>query len=261
MPNTTRQRAGRIACIVLGAGIFILFTPFVSFVFNSGSVIGMLTGLCLLLGGLFPARVRTIRERCRKTAAGRVILRVFSVILIVFSVYALVVTALVSRECFVSSVDIPENTPAVVLGCKVNGDKPSRMLQKRIETAYTYLTENPQAIAVLSGGKGDDEDLSEAQAMCNALTEMGISSDRLFLEDGSETTAENLHFSKEILHEQGFDGAVAVITTDFHQFRTGLLAKKADLTVYPVRARSGMFSLPTFIVREWFTLFGVLFGK
>lgn len=261
MSKTTRQKIGRICSIVFGAGIFILFTPFVSYVFNSGSVIGMVIGLGLLMYGVFFTRVRALHARCRKTAVGKAILRVISVILILFSVYAAAVTVLVARECFVSPEVIPENTPAVVLGCKVNGDTPSRMLQKRIETAYGYLTENPQAICILSGGKGDDEDLSEAQAMYNTLTDMGISPDRLLLEDKSETTAENLRFSKAILEERQLGSTVTVITTDFHQFRAGLLAEKEGLTVYTVRARSGIFSLPTFIVREWFTLFGVFFGK
>lgn len=41
----------------------------------------------------------------------------------------------------------------IVLGAQVRGDVPSRALKKRIQKAEDYLKENPETIAVLSGGK------------------------------------------------------------------------------------------------------------
>ena len=50
----------------------------------------------------------------------------------------------------------------IVLGCKVNGDRPSLMLQRRLDTAVAYLNENPDARCIVSGGQGDNETRSEA---------------------------------------------------------------------------------------------------
>ena len=186
-------------------------------------------------------------------------LTVGAVLLTVFCLWAITVTVLVVRG-FAASAEIPENSPAVVLGCAVNGEKPSAMLKKRIDAAYDYLTENPQAVCILSGGKGDGENISEALCMYNALTEKGIVPERLYLEENSTTTAENMQYSKQILTEKGLGDTVVLITTDFHQFRAGLLAEKQALQTYKVCARSGVFALPTFIVREWFTFIGYFFA-
>lgn len=252
--------AGRICGILFGTVIFVLFTPLVSFVFNSGSVFGMAIGILIVLCAVFSPKIRLFLQKCRKSAGGKVLLTVGTVLLAAFCLWEVTVTALVVHG-FSASPEIPENTPAVVLGCAVNGEKPSAMLQKRIAAAYNYLTENPQAVCILSGGKGDAENISEAQCMYNALTEKGIAPERLYLEKNSTTTAENLRFSKQILTDKGFGNTVVLITTDFHQFRASMLAEQQDLQTYKVCAHSGAFSLPTFIVREWFTVIGCFFGK
>lgn len=260
--TTTKKRpsVGQILGMLLGAAILLLFSPIASFVFNSGSMVGMALGLLVFLLSLFFPRVKARMAHLRTEKRGKILLAVVSVLLVVVLVYVTAVTALVVYG-FSASQSIPENTPAIVLGCAVDGDKPSRMLQKRIDAAFEYLTENPQAKCILSGGKGDGENLSEAEAMYQSLVEKGISPERLYKEDKSTTTAENMQFSKAILESQSLGDTVVLITTDFHQFRAGLLAEKCGLSVYKVCARSGTFSLPTFIVREWFTVIGYFFGK
>ena len=61
------------------------------------------------------------------------------------------------------------------------------------------MEENPETKAVLSGGKGDGESITEAQAMCNYLVEHGIDRERLILEEKSTNTTENLKFSLGII--------------------------------------------------------------
>ena len=53
----------------------------------------------------------------------------------------------------------------LVLGCQVRGTEPSLMLTRRLEAAYQYLTQYPDAVCVVSGGQGDDEDIPEGEAM------------------------------------------------------------------------------------------------
>lgn len=238
-----RPSVGQILGMLLGAAILLLFSPIASFVFNSGSAVGMALGVLVFLLSLFFPRVKAHIARLRTQKRGKILLSAVSVLLLVVLVYVTVVTALVVHG-FSASQSIPENTPAIVLGCAVDGDKPSRMLQKRIDAAFEYLTENPQATCILSGGKGDGENLSEAEAMYQSLVEKGISPERLCK-----------------LESTDLGGTVVLITTDFHQFRAGLLAEKYGLSTYKICARSGTFSLPTFIVREWFTVIGYFFGK
>lgn len=54
----------------------------------------------------------------------------------------------------------------IVLGAQVNGTKLSNSLKLRLERAKEYLDENPETIAVVSGGKGSGEEISEAEMQC-----------------------------------------------------------------------------------------------
>src|SRR5437588_779766 len=51
---------------------------------------------------------------------------------------------------------------------------------------------------IVSGGKGGDERVSEAEAMAGYLIERGFPADRVVREDRSRTTEENMTFSKAI---------------------------------------------------------------
>ncbi len=115
----------------------------------------------------------------------------------------------------------------VVLGAKVNGTQPSRILASRIDAAYEYLVRNPGTVAVLSGGQGPDEGISEAQCMFNQLTERGIDAGRLVLEEKSTSTWENLTFSKALI-PAGTE-KIGLVTSEFHLFRAGQFAREKGL--------------------------------
>lgn len=127
----------------------------------------------------------------------------------------------------------------IVLGCRVDGTKPSVMLQDRINAAYEYLQSN-DAICIVSGGMGDDENISEAQCMFNALTDMGIDADRIWLEDQATSTLENLQYSLSLIEERtgSRPALVNVLSSDFHLYRAQMFADEMDLRISPVYAKS-----------------------
>lgn len=117
----------------------------------------------------------------------------------------------------------------IVLGAGVNGTEPSLSLRTRLDAALDYLTEHPDIPAVLTGGQGYGEEISEAQCMYDYLTERGVDPHRLILEDQASNTAENFTFSQPLLEAAGVDPAqdnVAVVTNDFHIARSRLIAAR-----------------------------------
>ena len=74
----------------------------------------------------------------------------------------------------------------IVLGAHVDGTRMTLALLERTRRALLYLEENPGTRAVLSGGKGDGERISEAEAMYRYLTEHGIDGGRLIREERSQ---------------------------------------------------------------------------
>lgn len=94
----------------------------------------------------------------------------------------------------------------VVLGAQVKGSSPSQSLLYRIQEAAEYLKENPETKAILSGGKGTGEVISEAHCMRRELEKMGISGERLIEENRSTSTKENIVYSYELIQEDSKKG-------------------------------------------------------
>ena len=145
----------------------------------------------------------------------------------------------------------------IVLGAGVNGTSPSLSMVNRLTAAKDYLETHPDCIAIVSGGQGPGEDITEAQAMYTALVASGIAPERLLLEERSTSTAENLAFSREILQAAGLtsDSVIAVVTNDFHQFRTQLIAEDLGMVVVGIPAELPWWWLnANYYVREFFAL-------
>ena len=141
--------------------------------------------------------------------------------------------------------DLPPCDHVVVLGAGVRGTVPSLSLRERINAAYDYLVANPNAIAVLSGGQGPGEDITEAACMYRELTNMGIDPGRLLMEEHSASTIENLRFSLELLknHTGAAPTKIAIVSSEYHLYRAGLFAKELGLSSVGIPARTSWFAL------------------
>lgn len=141
----------------------------------------------------------------------------------------------------------------IVLGAQVRGDHPSKALRKRIIKAAGYLEENPSTTAVLSGGQGPGEEMTEAFCMQQILMEMGIQKERLILEEDSTSTWENLDLSAELAPVK--EKKTGLVTQDFHVYRSLKLAGHQGYErVYGIAAPSEWIYQPHFMVREAFAL-------
>ena len=146
---------------------------------------------------------------------------------------------------------LPEGgTTVVVLGAQVVGDQPRLMLQRRLEAALEFLNANPEASAVLSGGLGSSAYISEAEAMRRFLVANGICESRLFLEEYSTSTYENITFSKIIIEANDLPQNVAIATDGFHMFRAHYFSTNAGLAPSSIPSRTPLGALPYFWLRE-----------
>jgi uncharacterized SAM-binding protein YcdF (DUF218 family) len=114
---------------------------------------------------------------------------------------------------------------------------------------------------IVSGGQGSDERMSEAAAMAAYLTERGFPADRLACEDQSSTTEENLAFSKAIMDAArpadpaGGGTQCVIVTSNFHVFRTAILARKAGIRGEVTGARTAGYYWPSAMLREFAAVF------
>lgn len=138
----------------------------------------------------------------------------------------------------------------LVLGCEIRGLRPSKMLQARIDSAYAYLTANPRAVCVACGGMADDEIISEARCIRDELVRRGIDPGRIYLEEKSENTRQNIAFAADIIEENGLPTEIAVASDNFHQLRSSIYAKKSGLSAYSLGCRSYWLLGPGYWARE-----------
>lgn len=123
----------------------------------------------------------------------------------------------------------------IVLGCQVSRDgSPTVMLDDRIDAAYRYLSEHPESRCVASGGQNDNEPISEASCIRNTLVARGIHPDRIYLEDRSRSTEENLTFSAELIRKEGLPTRVAIASDNFHQLRAAVWARRGGLDPWSI---------------------------
>jgi len=129
----------------------------------------------------------------------------------------------------------PEDCTVVVLGCQVSANgEPTVMLRDRIDAAYDYLTAHPESRCVASGGQNDNEPISEASCIRNTLVARGIHPDRIYLEDRSRSTEENLTFSAELIRKEGLPTRVAIASDNFHQLRAAVWARRGGLDPWSI---------------------------
>lgn len=91
-------------------------------------------------------------------------------------------------------------------------------------------------VYVVSGGQGDDEVRSEAEAMADYLRGRGVPADRIVREDRSVNTGQNLRFSMALVDGTTPGHRATVVTSGFHVYRTTLLARRVGAPVHVVGA-------------------------
>ena len=146
-------------------------------------------------------------------------------------------------------------TYMIVLGNKIEGSEPSSLLSDRIAAAAKYMEKNPDVIAIATGYQSENADISEAQCIFNELTALGISPDRILMDDRATSTRENFQYSLEILEKElgRVPHNIGVLSSEFHLLRAGMIAKKYDLDPVTIpAATTDTKAFITYFIREIF---------
>jgi len=192
------------------------------------------------------------------------LLHTYPIIKLLRSLVTVVLVICVAYFCVVESFIIKDahtetETPAdyiIVLGAGVNGTVPSLSLRDRLVGTYDYMTVNPNCIAIVSGGQGEGEDITEAKCMRDWLVDRGIDSDRIIMEDKATCTLENLRYSMDIIHTLPVeDPVIGIVSSEYHLHRAKRLSDYVGIDVIGIAART---SYPTvaanYFIREAFAM-------
>lgn len=148
----------------------------------------------------------------------------------------------------------------IILGCAIakNG-KPLPLLRGRIDKALQFAKEQYEETGkmpkfVVSGGKGDDECISEAESMKNYLMSQGVGEDNILVENKSASTLENMKFSKVLIGKDNCGKNIIFSTTNYHIFRSGIYANQAGMNAQGIGSKTKWYFWPNAFVREFVAL-------
>lgn len=188
-------------------------------------------------------------NRLWKHKVGRLLLIFISFVIIIL--FALFITV----SCFMlyAAAQKPSKQSTIlVLGAAVRTDGPSAMLADRLDSAVKYLNDNDQSVCIVSGGQGTDEPVAEADVMYTYLINKGIDRSRIFKEDQSKNTEENIRYSKAIIERENLCQQIVIATQEFHQYRAQSIARHEGLkNISPCTCRTKLYLLECYWVREF----------
>lgn len=223
-----------LICAILALAAFILRFMLLGYSFSAL--------VCCCLIGIIAFYEITRMLRGKYPRAMGLVRRVFTVCLVI----GLLVVGI--TECIIikASFGDPEEPVdyLVVLGAKVRTTGPSASLWDRIYGAYDYLSAHPEVTAILSGGQGADEPMTEARAMFDELVKLGIEPERLWQEDRATSTWENLHFTLDLIEEKTGQrpAKLGVLSSEYHLYRASLFTRACGVDFVGVPARTSRVS-------------------
>lgn len=145
----------------------------------------------------------------------------------------------------------------IVLGAGLlRGSEVSPLLMSRVNRAIQLYRRqiNKQPITlIMSGGQGEDEDISEAEAMRIYALTQGVNEEDIYIEDQSKNTYQNMLYAKQMIDSIRSKKKVRVlfVTTNYHVFRAGIYAKKAGLKAQGIGAKTPFYFWYNAMLREF----------
>ncbi len=208
------HNAVRYICLALGTLLLlsgVLYTVKSNFTVGTGLAYAL--GIALLAYGVFHNELSGLLPAWLKALC----------------LFGLVFTAVFAVSVYICGADDTvtyKEDAVIVLGAGIKGEKIGNNLQNRLDTALEYHKKNPNAVIVVSGGKGPYEDITEALAMERYLLQNGVPQEKIIKEERSTSTEENFAFSKEVLDSHFENGyTAAYITNGFHIYRAGCMGE------------------------------------
>ena len=273
--NSKKKKAARIILAAAGIISALYGAAVVSCIgtghwFNTAFIIlgaGIILTACLL-----PSITKWIKTNKSGKIIASAICIILCLALLNFSIFEIKVLK------FAASKPADHASWVIVLGAKVKvGTGPSLEYSVRLKNAAQYI--NNQALyakqnsslgknnvrLILTGGKGPDEPITEAEGGYEYLTKNGylivgdepdavISKSNIFLEKKSTSTSENMKFAMEIIKENGGseEDSVVIVSSSFHLYRASELAKEAGFKNTSYSGSTGLkLLIPFYYVREY----------
>ena len=128
-----------------------------------------------------------------------------------------------------------ERRAALVLGAKTQDNVMSNALRARVDYAIELYQTGQVGAVIFTGGFRDKDparEQSESALARDYAVQRGVPTQRIWIEQRSTTTLENLREAQAIVNAQGF-AQVALVSDRWHLARAQAMARDLGLSVVP----------------------------
>lgn len=228
--------------------------------FSFQNILGIIFTIIIIFGALSGQTVYMFTQKLTLSAELSVI-KIFidlSINSIVTYFYCIVVATLYCNVIAGNHNPKYDKDFVIILGSQIRKDGTlPPLLKARVDRALKFYKDQKENVGkdiifVTSGGQGKDENIPEGVAIKNYLVEQGIKEENIVIEDKSTTTKENLKFSKDKIDEVKKDGKIAFSTTNYHVFRSGVIANNQGIDCEGMGSKTKMYFYVNALIREFF---------
>lgn len=139
---------------------------------------------------------------------------------------------LTTKDKIIKLSDVKDIDYMLVLGAKVNGNKPSLMLKDRLDKAIEVYNQNNNIKIILSGD-GRTKEYDEVSVMQEYLLNLGVSKDNIILDKEGLSTSNSIYNLKNNFKVD----KVLIVTQEYHLYRSLYISNKLDIGSYGISAK------------------------
>lgn len=125
----------------------------------------------------------------------------------------------------------------LILGAGIWGDKPSPMLQDRLDEGIKLYKKGLSSKIIMSGDHGKEE-YDEVNVMKSYAIEKGVPSKDIFMDHAGFSTYESVYRSKEVFEVK----KMIIVTQKYHLYRALYIADRLDINAYGVNSNPKKYS-------------------
>lgn len=125
----------------------------------------------------------------------------------------------------------------LILGAGIWGDKPSPMLQDRLDEGIKLYKKGLSSKIIMSGDHGKEE-YDEVNVMKSYAIEKGVPSKDIFMDHAGFSTYESVYRLKEVFEVK----KMIIVTQKYHLYRALYIADRLDINAYGVNSNPKKYS-------------------
>ena len=165
-----------------------------------------------------------------------IILSVITILLLVINMYVVLST----KDRIITEEQAKEKDGLdciLILGAGIWGDKPSPMLEDRLNQGIELYNNGVASKIIMSGDHGS-KDHDEVNIMKDYAIEKGLPSEDIFMDHAGFSSYDSMYRAKAIFEADN----IIVVTQKYHLYRALYIAKQLDIEAYGIASNPRKYS-------------------